>query len=75
MLNLRCFIVIASDKDLPLKVGPSPSKKNCFICLNESPFKIYDITAWSRNNYNALIAQYLTKYSQPNNEIWSDIRE
>ena len=23
-----------------LKVGPSPSKKNCFICFNESPLRM-----------------------------------
>ena len=27
----------------------------------ESNFKIYDVTTWLTNNYNAYIAQYLTK--------------
>ena len=34
-------------------------------------FEIYDVTAWLANNYNTLIAQYLTNESQPDNEIWS----
>ena len=34
-------------------------------------FKIYDVTTWLTNNYNAHIAQYLTKERQPDNEIWS----
>ena len=28
---------------------------------NKVNIKIYDITTWLTNNYNALIAQYLTK--------------
>ena len=33
--------------------------------------KIYDVTDWETNNYNTLIAQYLKKERQPDNEIWS----
>ena len=32
---------------------------------------IYDVTVWLTMNYNTHIAQYLTNYRQPNNEIWS----
>ena len=34
-------------------------------------FKIYDVTDWGANSYNTHIAQYLKKYRQTNNEIWS----
>ena len=34
-------------------------------------FKFYDVTAWLKNNCNAHIAQYLEKYRQSDNEIWS----
>ena len=43
------------------KAGLSPSKKNCFICFNESFLKTYDVTTWLTNNCNIHIAQYLTK--------------
>ena len=33
--------------------------------------KIYNITVWETNNYNIHIAQYLKKYNQPDDEIWS----
>ena len=32
--------------------------------------KIYDVTNWLKNNYNAHIAQYLTKQRQPDYETW-----
>ena len=35
--------------------------------------KIYGVTAWSTNNYNTHIAQYITKLSQTGNEIWCRI--
>ena len=34
-------------------------------------FKIYDVTTWLTNNYNAHIAQYLTKWRQSDNDTWS----
>ena len=34
-------------------------------------FKINNIRDWITSNYNTHIGQYLTKYSQPDNEIWS----
>ena len=34
-------------------------------------FVIYDATAGLTMNYNTHIAQYLTNYRQPDNEIWS----
>ena len=36
-------------------------------------FKMYDVTDWQTNNCNTHIAQYLTRYRQPDNEIWSVI--
>ena len=33
-------------------------------------FKIYDVTTWLNNNCNTHIVQHLTKYRQPDNEIW-----
>ena len=36
-------IITIKEKDIiktPFKVGLSPSKKNCFICFNESPLKM-----------------------------------
>ena len=33
-------------------------------------FKTYDVTAWSTNNYNTHIAEYLAKQSQIDNENW-----
>ena len=33
-------------------------------------FKIYDVTGWTTNNYNTLIAKYLRKERQSSNEIW-----
>ena len=33
--------------------------------------KIYDVTTWLANNCITRIAQFLPKYSQPDNEIWS----
>ena len=32
-----------------------PYKKLFFICFTQSPFKIYDVTTWLRNNYNTHI--------------------
>ena len=55
----------------PVKVRPSPSKKISSICFNESLLKIYDVTAWSTNNYNTHIVQYPTKLRLLGNEIWS----
>ena len=37
-------------------------------------FKIYDVTTWSRNNYNTHIAQYLTKLGQADTKVWSGNR-
>ena len=34
-------------------------------------FKIYEFTTWLTNSCNTHIAQYLKKYSQSGNEIWS----
>ena len=34
-------------------------------------FEIYDVTTWLTNNFNTLIAQYLKKLRQPNDENWS----
>ena len=34
-------------------------------------FKIYDITIWLTNNCNSHIDQYIKKYRQLDNEIWS----
>ena len=34
-------------------------------------FKIYYATTWLTNSCNTLIAQYLTKEKQTDNEIWS----
>ena len=53
--------------------------KICCICkVNfESKyytFKIYDVTTWSRNNYNTHIAQYLTKLGQADTKVWSGNR-
>ena len=33
-------------------------------------FETYDVTAWLTENHNTHIAQYLTNYRQPDNEIW-----
>ena len=33
-------------------------------------FKIYDVTKWTTNNYNTIIAQSLKKLKQLDNEIW-----
>ena len=33
-------------------------------------FKMYDVTGWTTNNYNTLIAKYLRKERQSSNEIW-----
>ena len=34
-------------------------------------FIIYDVTDWATSNYNTHIAQYLKKWRQSDNEIWS----
>ena len=34
-------------------------------------FKFYDVIAWLTNNCNTHIAQYLEKFRQSDNEIWS----
>ena len=34
-------------------------------------FKFYEVTAWLTNNCNTHIAQYLEKWRQSDNEIWS----
>ena len=61
---------IIVDDTKKIKVGLSPSKKNCLICFNGSPLKMmknafyfifYDVTTWLTNNYNTHIDQYLTK--------------
>ena len=31
--------------------------------------KIYDVSYWTKNNYNTPIDQYLKKQGQPNNQI------
>ena len=36
-----------------------------------SVIRRYDVTAWLTKNCNTHIAQYLTNYRQPDNEIWS----
>ena len=33
--------------------------------------KTYDVATWERNNFNALISQYLKKYRESDNEICS----
>ena len=33
--------------------------------------KNYDVKIWLTSNYNIHIAQYVTKYRQPDYEIWS----
>ena len=38
--SLNPFMASGNKRSYILKVGPSPSKKNGFICFNESPFKI-----------------------------------
>ena len=38
-------------------------------------FKLYDVTACLTNNYNIQIAQYLEKWRQLDNEIWSANRQ
>ena len=37
-------------------------------------FEFYDVITWLTNNYSTHIVQYLTKLSQPSNEIWLDNR-
>ena len=39
--------------------------------LDEANFKIHHATTWLTNNYNTYVTQYLTKWRQPDNEIWS----
>ena len=34
-------------------------------------FKFHDVTAWLTDNCNTNIAQYLKKWRQSDNEIWS----
>ena len=34
-------------------------------------FKIYDVTDWTKSNYNTHIIQYLKTKRQSSNEIWS----
>ena len=34
-------------------------------------FKFYDVAAWLTNNCNTHITQYLQRYKQSDNEIWS----
>ena len=33
--------------------------------------KVYDVTEWETNNYNKYTAQYLKKWRQRGNKIWS----
>ena len=37
-------------------------------------FEFYDVRAWLTNYFNTHIAQYLEKYRQSDNEIWSASR-
>ena len=56
-----------------VKVGPSLSKKVCFIYLNDKKGKVIlkfnDVTTWLTNSYNTRIAQSL-KEKEPDNETW-----
>ena len=42
-----------------------------FLSKAKVSFKIYDVTEWTKNSYNTHIAQYLKRYKQPVNAIWS----
>ena len=46
-------------------------QKERLVLKNKINFKNYDGTTWLTNNYNTRIGQYLSKYRQPINEIWS----
>ena len=39
IISNRCRTTVTSNDLLLLQVGPSPSKKKCFICFNKRPFK------------------------------------
>ena len=41
---------------------------------DEVNFKFHDVTVWLVNNCNTHIAQYLKKWRQLGNEIWSVYR-
>ena len=56
-INFCPYIFVYGGKDLD---------KNASI-----NFKISDVAKWEINNYNILIGQYLKKWKQSDNEIWS----
>ena len=47
------------------------SKINILDYKDKIVFKIYGVTTWLTNNCNIHIDQYLKKYRQSDNEIWS----
>ena len=66
-LMLRALFVLHIFTFLSLYFGYVEKRLNQKAIVN---FTIYDVTGWTINNYNTLIAQYHKKLRQPGNEIW-----